>query len=154
MVLSRVADTGCDHVALPTGSGGRAAQHPSFQWVDTMLAKIKAAVVGTYKSGSKNHMVQTLAEFEWRFDHRKNPSRMIPVLACAGAHTKPKPYWHLKMADYGAQSGLFQRFKYCLSGIRDKINACKSERRQLTLLREKVAAAINRPFFFQRNYVV
>ena len=97
-----LADAGCDHIALPTGSGRRAVQHASFQWVNTMLANIKTAIVGTYKSVSKKHMVRTLAEFEWRFNHRENLAAMIPVLACAGARTKPKPYWYLKMADYGA----------------------------------------------------
>ncbi len=77
-------------------------QHASFQWVNTMLANIRTAVVGTYKSVSKKHMVRTLAEFEWRFNHRENFAAMIPVLAGAGARTKPKPYWYLKLADYGA----------------------------------------------------
>jgi len=96
-----LADAGCDHIA-PTGSGRWAVQHASFQGVNTRLANIKTAVVGTYKSVSKKHMVRTLAEFEWRFNHRENLAAMIPVLACAGAWTKPKTYWYLKMADYGA----------------------------------------------------
>jgi hypothetical protein len=97
-----LADAGCDHIALPTETGLRAVQHASFQWVNRMIINIKTAVVGTYKSVSKKHMVPTLAEFEWRFNHRENLASMIPVLACAGARTKPKPYWYLKRADYGA----------------------------------------------------
>jgi hypothetical protein len=87
-----LADAGCDHIALPTESGRRAVQHASFQWVNRMIINIKTAVVGTYKSVSKKHMVRTLAEFEWRFNHRENLPSMIPVLACARARTKPKPY--------------------------------------------------------------
>jgi hypothetical protein len=65
----------------------------------------QTAIVGTYKSVSKKHMVRTLAEFEWRFHHRENLATMIPVLACAGARTKRKPYRYLKMADYGRYAG-------------------------------------------------
>ena len=67
-----------------------------------MLGNIKSAIVSTYKAVSKKHMVRTLAEFEWRFNHRENIAAMIPVLGHAAARTKPKPYWYLKMADYGA----------------------------------------------------
>ena len=67
-----------------------------------MLANIKTAIVGTYKSVSKKYIVRTLAEFEWRFNHRDDIAAMIPVLACAAARTEPKPYWYLKIDDYGA----------------------------------------------------
>ena len=97
-----VADAGCDHIALPTGRGRRAVLHPSFQWVNTVLGNIKTAIVATYRAVRKKHLVRTLAEFEWRFNHRENLAAMIPVLGCAATHTKPAPYWYLKSADYGA----------------------------------------------------
>jgi hypothetical protein len=53
-----LADAGCDHVALPTGRGRRAARHPAFQRVNTMLGNIKTAIVGTYKSVSKKHIMR------------------------------------------------------------------------------------------------
>ena len=97
-----VADAGCEHFPIVTGSGRRAAQHPSFRWMNTVLGNIKTAITATYKAVRKKHMVRTLAEFEWRFNNRENLAAMIPVLACAAARTKPAPYWYLKMADYGA----------------------------------------------------
>lgn len=97
-----VGDAGCEHVALSTGGGRKAALHPAFRWVNTMLGNIKTAIVATYRAVRKKHLVRTLAEFEWRFNNRENLAAMIPVLACAAAHTKPAPYWYLKMADYGA----------------------------------------------------
>jgi len=97
-----VADAGCEHFPIATGSGRRAARHPSFHWVNTVLANIKTAIVGTYKAVRKKHMVRTLAEFEWRFNNRENLAAMIPVLACAATRAKPAPYWWLKQADYGA----------------------------------------------------
>ena len=97
-----VADAGCTHVAIATGSGPAAARHPAFKWVNTTLANIKTAIVATYRAVRKKHMVRTLAEFEWRFNHRDNLAAMIPILACAAARTTPVTYADLKWADYGA----------------------------------------------------
>jgi hypothetical protein len=97
-----VADAGCKHIALATGSGPGAARHPSFKWVNTMLGNIKAAITGTYRSIRKKHIVRYLAEFEWRFNNRFDLAAMIPALGIAAAASKPMPYWLLKMADYGA----------------------------------------------------
>jgi hypothetical protein len=97
-----VADAGCTHVAIVTGSGRRAARHPAFKWANTVLANVKTSIVGTYKAVRKKHLVRTLAEFEWRFNNRENLAAMIPVLASAAARAKPAPYWYLKTADYGA----------------------------------------------------
>ena len=73
-----LTDAGCERVALPTGSCRRAVRHPSFQWVNTMFGNIKKAIVGTYRSVSKKHIVRTPAEFEWRFNHREIIAAMIP----------------------------------------------------------------------------
>ena len=97
-----VADAGCEHIALATGGGRSAARHPSFKWVNTMLGNIKTAIVATYRAVRKKHMVRTLAEFEWRFNHRFDLAAMIPALGRAAATTNPAPYWWLKSADYGA----------------------------------------------------
>ena len=97
-----VADAGCTHIALVTGSGPAAARHPSFKWVNTLLGNIKTAITGTYRSIRKKHIVRYLAEFEWRFNNRYDLAEMIPALGRAAAATKPAPYWYLKMAHYGA----------------------------------------------------
>ena len=97
-----VTDAGCVHVAITTGSGRRAARVSAFKWVNTMLANIKCALTGTYRAIRKKHMVRYLAEFEWRFNNRFDLAAMIPALGRAAMHTKPAPYWYLKMADYGA----------------------------------------------------
>jgi hypothetical protein len=54
-----VADAGCVHVALATGGGRRAAHHPAFRWVNTMLGNIKNAIVATYRAVRKKHLVRT-----------------------------------------------------------------------------------------------
>ena len=53
----------------------RAARHPAFKWVNTVLANIKTSIVGTYKAVRKKHMVRTLAEVEWRFNNRRHGPR-------------------------------------------------------------------------------
>ena len=41
---------GCTHTAIKTGSGPKAAKHPRFKWVNTVLGNVKAAMVGTYRA--------------------------------------------------------------------------------------------------------
>lgn len=67
-----------------------------------MLGNIKTAIVASYKAVRKKHLVRTLAEFEWRFNHSFDLAQMIPDLGRAATTAKPTPYWWLKMADYGA----------------------------------------------------
>jgi hypothetical protein len=93
-----VADVGCRHVAMATGSGRKAARHPAFEWVNTMLGNIKASIART----SKKQMVRYLAEFEWQFNHRFDLAGMIPALPRAAARSKPVSYGQLRWADYGA----------------------------------------------------
>ena len=92
-----VADAGCRHVAMATGSGRKAARHPAFKWVNTMLGNIKISIAGTYRAIRKKHMVRYLAEFEWRFNHRFDLAGMIPALARAAAQSKPVTYGQLKV---------------------------------------------------------
>jgi transposase-like protein len=100
--LRGIVDASCNHVAITTGSGRKAARHPAFKWVNTMLGNIKNAITGTYRALRKKHMVRYLAEFEWRFNHRFDLAAMIDALGRAAIKTNPAPYWWLKMADYGA----------------------------------------------------
>ena len=97
-----VADAGCNHHPIATGKSRYGAGHPSFHWVNTVLANVKTAIVATYKAVRKKHLARTLAEFEWRFNNRENLAAMIPRLASASARTKPATYAYFKWADYGA----------------------------------------------------
>ena len=97
-----LADAGCTHEAIVTGSGRRAARHPAFKWVNTMLGNIKASIAGTYRAIRKKHMVRYLAEFEWRFNNRFDLAAMIPAMGRAATAAKPATYGYLKLADYGA----------------------------------------------------
>lgn len=91
-----VADAGGTHYPILAGSGRRAAQLPSFRWINTVLGNIKTAITATYKAVRKKHLVRMLAEFEWRFNYCADLAAMIPRLVKADARSKPAPYWHLK----------------------------------------------------------
>jgi hypothetical protein len=97
-----IADAGSDHTVIITGSGRRAAGHPAFKWVNTILSNIKGSIVGTYRAVRRKHIVRTLAEFEWRFNNRAHLAAMIPLLGRAAVSTSPVTYADLKWADYGA----------------------------------------------------
>jgi len=97
-----VADAGCTHEAIVTGSGRKAARHPSFKAVNTVLGNIKSSIVATFRAGAQKHSARRLAEFAYRFNRRYDLPAMIPRLGWIAARTPPMPYRLLKLAeDYG-----------------------------------------------------
>ncbi len=58
--FSAVTKAGCTHTAIKTGSGAKAAKHPRFKWVNTVLGNVKAAMVGTYRAVRDKHAPDTL----------------------------------------------------------------------------------------------
>lgn len=97
-----VADAGCTHEAIVTGSGRKAARHPAFNAVNTVLGNIKTAIVATFRAGASKHAPRRLAEFAYRFNRRYDLPAMIPRLGWIAARTPPMPYRLLTLAeDYG-----------------------------------------------------
>ena len=94
-----VADAGCVHQAIVTGSGRKAARHPAFRAVNTVLANIKTAIAATFRAGAGKHAPRRLAEFAWRFNRRYDLPAMIPRLARIALQTPPMPYRLLKLAE-------------------------------------------------------
>ena len=97
--FSAVTKAGCTHTAIKTGSGPKAAKHPRFKWVNTVLGNVKAAMVGTYRAVRDKHAPRYLAEFEYRFNRRYRLDTMIARLAYISLRTAPMPYTLLKLAD-------------------------------------------------------
>ena len=85
--------------AVVTGSGRKAARHPSFKWVNTTLGNIKSAIVGPFRNVSSQHSVCTLAEFEYRCNRRYDRAAMMPRLGTVAVRTLPMPYRLLRLAD-------------------------------------------------------
>ena len=100
--FAAVAEAGCRHEVIKTGSGAAAARTPAFKWVNTALGNIKAAVTGTYRSISQKHVPRYLAEFEYRFNRRYDLAAMMPRLGWAALRTPPMPYRLLKLAEVPA----------------------------------------------------
>ena len=100
--FAAVAEAGCRHEVIKTGSGAAAARTPAFKWVDTALGNIKAAIMGTYRSISRKHVPRYLAEFEYRFNRRYDLAAMMPRLGWAALRTPPMPYRLLKLAEVPA----------------------------------------------------
>jgi hypothetical protein len=86
-----VAEAGCAHKVILTGSGAAAARTPSFKWVNTALGNIKTAIVGTYRAIDQKHVPRYLAEFEYRFNRRYDLAAMMPRLLWSGVRTTPMP---------------------------------------------------------------
>jgi ribosomal protein L37AE/L43A len=97
--FAAVAEAGCRHEVIKTGSGAAAARTPAFKWVNTALGNIKAAITGTYRSISRKHVPRYLAEFEYRFNRRYDLAAMMPRLGWAALRTPPMPYHLLKLAE-------------------------------------------------------
>ena len=97
-----VADAGCTHEPIITGTGRKAARHPSFKAINTALANIKTAIAATFRSGTSKHAPRRLAEFAYRFNRRYDLASLIPRLGWVAARTPPMPYRLLKLAEvYG-----------------------------------------------------
>lgn len=94
-----VAEAGCAHQAIVTGSGRRAVLTPAFRWVNTALGNIKNAMTGTYRAIRAKHVPRYLAEFEYRFNRRFDLAAMMPRLGWAAVRTPPMPYRFLKLAE-------------------------------------------------------
>jgi transposase-like protein len=97
-----VAEAGCRHAVVRTGSGRAAARTPAFRWVNTALGNIKAAITGTYRAVREKHVPRYLAEFEYRFNRRYDLAAMMPRLGWAALRTPPMPYRLLKLAEASA----------------------------------------------------
>ena len=94
-----VADAGCTHQPIHTGSGRKTALTPAFKWVNTALGNIKTAITATYRAIRQKHVPRYLAEFEYRFNRRYGLAAMMPRLGWAAVRTPPMPYRLLKLAE-------------------------------------------------------
>ena len=87
-----VGKAGCDHFPMSTGSGKKAAQWPSFNWVNTTLGNIKTALAGTYHHVSPKHAQRYLASFAWRCNRRYQLDTLPERLIWAALQAEPRPY--------------------------------------------------------------
>jgi hypothetical protein len=77
------------HIKVKVGSGKKAARHPSFKWVNTVLGNVKNAISGTYHHNSKKYSSKYLAEFQYRFSRRFNLNRLFTSIIYHSVNTPP-----------------------------------------------------------------
>lgn len=97
------AREGVSHTAHVTGHGKKAAMHPQFHWVNTMLGNLKTSLAGTYHAFDfSKYATRYLAEFQYRFNRRFDLASMLPRLLYAAAVTKPLPLRILRLSEVGS----------------------------------------------------
>jgi transposase-like protein len=94
-----IADAGCTHQPIVTGSGKKAVTNPAFTWANTLLGNLKTSLAGTYHAIHDKHVPRYLAQFQYRFNRRYDLPTMILRLGWAAVRTPPMPYRLLKMAE-------------------------------------------------------
>jgi ribosomal protein L37AE/L43A len=81
------------------GSGRKAAQHPTFNWDNTLLGNVKTALTDTCHAIREKHVPRYLAEVEYRFNRRFDLPAMIERLAHVALRTPPIPQRLFSMAE-------------------------------------------------------
>ena len=98
--FAAVTTAGCQHVPIVTGSGRKAAQHPTFSWVDTILGNVKTALTATFHAIREKQVPRYLDEFEYRFNRRFDLPAMIERLAYVALRTPPMPERLFNMTEH------------------------------------------------------
>src|SRR3954462_6742889 len=87
-----IADAGCCHRPIVTGSGKKAVRTPAFKWANTLLGNLKTSLAGTFHAIRDKHVPRYLAQFQYRFNRRYDLAAMIPRLGWAApAHALSAP---------------------------------------------------------------
>ncbi len=90
--FTAVTEVAASHERHVTGAGKKAAQHPNFRWVNTVLGNLKTALSGTYHAFDfSKYAARYFAEFQYRFNRRFDMASMVPRLLFAMMSTSPQP---------------------------------------------------------------
>lgn len=90
------------HTAIVTGSGRKAATHPEFRCVNTVLSNLKTAISGTYHAFKfAKYAERYLAEVQYRFNRRFDLSVILVRLLRAAVLTRPRPEPVIRLAVVG-----------------------------------------------------
>ena len=83
-----------------TGHGPRAAKHPEFHWVNTLLSNLNTALAGTFHAFAfKKYGHRYLAEFAYRFNRRSRLKTMLPRLLHAAVASNPHPLRKIRLPE-------------------------------------------------------
>lgn len=91
---------GVTHQAHITGHGKKAAMHPQFRWVNTILGNLKTSMSGTFHAFNfAKYARRYFAEFQYRFNRRFNLATILPQLIVAVVGTTPQPLTILRSSE-------------------------------------------------------
>ena len=80
----------------------RAADNPTFRWLNTLLGNLKTSLRGTFHAIAPRYVPRYLAQAQYRFNRRYSLEQILPRLANAAIQTAPSPYRTLVKAEFPA----------------------------------------------------
>jgi transposase-like protein len=80
----------------------RAADNPTFRWLNTLLGNLKNSLRGTFHAIAPRYVPRYLAQAQYRFNRRYRLDQILPRLANAAVRTTPCPYRSLVKAEFPA----------------------------------------------------
>jgi hypothetical protein len=94
-----VVDAQCSHLRIKCGGNLELLDSKEFKWVNTMIGNVKTAINGTCHSIHSRHLPRYFAEFCFRFNHRFNLRKLLPMIGKIMMNTSPMPSKYLKLAE-------------------------------------------------------
>lgn len=80
----------------------RAADNPTFRWLNTLLGNLKTSLRGTFHAIAPRYVPRYLAQAQYRFNRRYRLDQILPRLANAAVQATPCPYRSLVKAEFHA----------------------------------------------------
>jgi hypothetical protein len=85
-----------------TGKGKKAAMHPQFRWVNTLLGNLKTSMPEIYHAFDfVKYTSRYLAEFQFRFNRRLNLAAVMRQLLSNLVQAMPQPLRILRISEVG-----------------------------------------------------
>jgi hypothetical protein len=97
--FTAVTAADCGHIRIKCGGNLELLDSEYFKWVNTMIGNVKTALTGTCHAIDPKHLPRYLAEFCFRFNHRFNLRKLLPLLGQIMVKTPPMPKKYLKLAE-------------------------------------------------------
>lgn len=100
-----LAAAGHAHSVTRTSAAGtgqtrkRAADNPTFRWLNTVLGNLKTSLRGTFHAIAAHYVPRYLAQAQYRFNRRYDLDAILPRLANAAIQTQPWPLHQLTKAE-------------------------------------------------------
>ena len=92
-------EANCEHLGVVTGGNLDSLEHPTFNWVNTMIGNVKNSLWGSCHTLGEKHLSRYSVEYYFRFNHRFELKNMLVELGHAVLASPPMSYRLLHMAE-------------------------------------------------------